>query len=120
MIISLLLLAQGPLVGPETWIRVLRGTAGSVFYIRAKQQHLGPGVHDVWVKEDASQNRTTQFRSAMFKHRVDCDNRLVGFVASTSYYPNGQFQSWGPAASPVMEEPVPETLGEAVVKVVCE
>lgn len=76
---------------PE-WIEIGTTTQGTVIYARTADIAVGrPGTTSarLWIKFDASKDRTMSWRTTVVLYNVNCVTETYRIVQGTSYYPDG-------------------------------
>lgn len=97
-----------------------RGASGSDYYYLTSSVREKGNFKYVWIREDASGNANVEHRKAMIRNKVHCENETMANVAWTTYLPNGGLEdSW--SGDYAAQEPItPDTLGEAIWKMLCQ
>lgn len=104
---------------PDEWVAFGSDSNKSVWMIRARDGLQGPGQHKAWIKIDYSKNQKETARQSLTLYRVDCSSQEIGTSQATIYYPDGRTKAFGPYLPVIMEAAVPESMGAAIVDMVC-
>lgn len=94
-------------------------TSGSLyFYDKDTIKRVGNFL-TVWVFIDRSKDKTETARSERQKYRIDCSQEEVGLLAYYDYDPQGNVLKSDQYSYPIMVNPAPQSIGEALWRGVC-
>lgn len=102
------------------WLVFGESSTGSEWMVRGIKLGGGAVGSELWVKIDHSHDRTTKARISMALLWIDCDDRKIGQRSFVEYAPNGAVLSSSDDEHPQMSPAVPESMGEALLEVVCK
>ena len=102
------------------WIYVTTSNSGSVWYYDANTIRRSGDLVTVWERWDHSRDETVKQRERRIRSRLDCGQRTVTTLNSTSYYPDGKLETFTWEAHEQEERPItPGTNAETMLDAVC-
>lgn len=113
-------LSLGSAAIAEDLVRYGLTTPGSDYYYDAETiQKYSNNTVEVWIKVDASNDKTVPYRISRQKMRVNCSDGTFGFLAIYSYRADGTVMTSGETKYPEMNSIVPASTGNTLFKILC-
>ena len=103
------------------WVFYSESDSGALLYYDADSLRTDGRTATVWVREDASRDRTVDYREARRHLMIDCTNNTRRLLAFTVYGADGGIlsaETIPPAEQEDMEIP-PDTIGDDLRQAVC-
>lgn len=119
-IVALALAYATPAAASETdWTYIATTDSGTVIHARTADLLKGRSNHTVapvWLRMNASKDRSAIFKEAMILFAVNCVIRTQQQVQSTAYFRNGETERNGPTEPRFI---VPESNMDTVANLLC-
>lgn len=104
----------------DSWTPVSESSAGTVHSVRTKDIINATNNPTVWVKGDASRNKTVPYRISMSQYQIDCVNKTSATKARIVYGPDMALlysETYPHARSGPI---APDTVMEEIARNVCQ
>lgn len=109
-------------VPDNEWVTVATTPTGGAWMLRAKDWASSDTGKSVWVKIDASRDRTVKWRSAMHEYSISCRERSMQDTAIIIYDASGNVLASSQTGyrAGANRGVVPDSIGEQLVDAVCK
>jgi TPR repeat protein len=94
-------------------------TLSDYYYDTETIRRYDDGDVDVWIKRDASKDKTVSFRTSRSKVRLGCSSETTGLLSIVVYRANGTVIDSVSQPDPDMEPVIPGSVGQTLFDIMC-
>jgi hypothetical protein len=120
LLIATIGLCLGSAAMAENLVYIQTDAPGSDYYYDAETiRRYSNDTVLVWIKREATKDKTVSYRNKMMKLKIDCSAETYGSLYVSMYRANGTVMDSASTDNPNMSPVTPGTIGDSVFKIMC-
>ena len=120
VLIATIVLRLGSAAIAEDLVYYATDATGTTYHIDADSIRRHDYLYvDVWIKLDASKDKTVSYRTARDKLRINCSDETFGLLSINHYRPDGTVTDSRDYKNPEMSSIIPGTAVKELFKILC-